>query len=199
MLQPHLWVQAAFLIILGGAVGWLVLRSYSANLSQAATLIRLLAIDLFILGACMGAGAWFGSVYPPIFAITATGILTFFYLLYHAIRSAPDTPLQDRDLRIAITGSITTMYLALVGFGVFMRILVPGDAAASREAESPLAQALILSFTSIVGIAIAFYFGTSAYLDGRATGSRSQDESKDESGTDAQPSVAADAPQAARR
>jgi hypothetical protein len=123
----------------------------------------------------MAAGAWFGSFYPPIFAIIATGILTFFDLLYHAIRSAPDKPIQDRDLRIAITGAITTMYLALVAFGVFVRI--PKD-----EAEAPLAQSLVVSFTSVVGIVIAFYFGTSAYLEGKGTGSRTQNEKEGKQG-----------------
>jgi hypothetical protein len=131
------------------------------------SLVRLIAIDVFILGASMGAAAWFSSVYPPIFAITAIGILTFFDLLYHAIRNAPGAPIQDRDLRIAITGSVTTMYLALVGFGVFLRI--PPD-----EKEAPMAQALVVSFTTIVGIVIASYFGTSAYLDGKVAGPPTQ-------------------------
>lgn len=165
MFEPHLWIQAALLFILAVAVAWFVIQSFSPDLSRTATLVRILAIDLFLVGVGMGAGAWFGSIYPPIFAITSIGILTFFYLLYHAIRSAPDMPIQDRDIRIAITGSITTMYLALVGFGVFMRIPEVG------EKEAPLAQSLVVSFTSVVGIVIAFYFGTTAYLEGKNAGS----------------------------
>ena len=161
ILQPILWVQAALLLVVAGAVGWLVVRAYSPSIGRAATMARLLAIDLFVLGVGMGAGAWFGSVYPPIFAITATGMLTFFDLLQQAVRIAPDVPIQDRDLRIAITGAVTTMYLSLVGFGVFLRI-GPG------QAEAPLAQTLVISFTSVVSVVIAFYFGTTAYLEKNA-------------------------------
>jgi len=174
MLEPILWVQAAFLLILAGAVSWAVVRLYSANLSHTAALARLLAIDLLVVGAGMAGGAWFTSVYPPIFAITATGILTFFYMLYHAVRTAPEKPIQDRDLRIAITAAVTTMYLSLVAFGVFMRI-------PEGVAEAPLAQSLQISFTSVVGIVIAFYFGTSAYLEGKATESRTQNDKSEKS------------------
>jgi len=164
MFRPTLFVQAAFLIIVGIVTGWLVVQSYSAKLSPVATLARILGISVGILGAGMGAGAWFGSVYPPIFAITSIGMLTFSYLLYQCIRSAPDAPIQERDIRIAITGSITMMYLALVGFAVFMRI-------PSGQQEAPLAQSLVFSFTTLVGVVIAFYFGTSAYLESKKPGS----------------------------
>ena len=164
MFQTHLWSQAALLFILSLVVGWLIIRS----LHRTATLAYVLAIDLFILGSGLGAGAWFGSVYPPIFAITSTGILTFFYLLHHALRISPDTPIQDRDIRIAVTGAFTTMYLALVGFGAFMRMPVEG------QREAPMAESLVISFTSLVGVVIAFYFGTSAYLEGKNSVSRDE-------------------------
>jgi hypothetical protein len=122
------------------------------------------AVTLVLLGTGMAGGAWFGSVYPPILGIIATGLLTFFYLLYHAIRSAPDAPIQDRDVRIAIAGSITTTYLALVGFGVFMRTMPTGESGV----PDPRAQSLVVSFTTTVGIVIASYFGATAYVEGKA-------------------------------
>lgn len=160
MMNPVLWGQAAFLLVLAGVVAWFVMRSYSSTLSRRAILVRVFALELFIVGAGMSAGAWFGSVYPPIFAIIATGILTFFGMLFHAMPSAPDSSLQDRVLRLAITSSITTMYLALVGFGVFMR-------KPPEQATDPIAQTLITSFSSVVGVVIAFYFGTGAYLEAK--------------------------------
>ena len=169
MFRPFSWVQAAFLFIVGALVAWTIIRSYSSKLSSVATLARILGIGVAILGAGMGAGAWFESVYPPIFAITSIGMLTFFHLLYHSIRIAPDAPIQDRDLRIAITGSVTTMYLALVGFGAFMHIPATGIQ------QAPLAQSLVVSFTSVVGVVIAFYFGTSAYLESKKPGSPAQE------------------------
>jgi hypothetical protein len=135
--------------------------------ATAGGLFRVFALELFLVGAGMSAGAWFGSVYPPIFAIIATGILTFFGILFYAMPNAPDDSLQDRVLRLAITSSITTMYLTLVGFGVFMR--KPAD-----QATDPLAQSLITSFSSVVGVVIAFYFGTGAYLEARAAKPSSQ-------------------------
>jgi hypothetical protein len=161
MLNPTLWGQAAFLLVVAGAVAWFVMRSYSLPHTRRTILVRVFALEIFLVGAGVGAGAWFGSVYPPIFAIIATGILTFFGMLFHAMPSAPDASLQDRVLRLAITGSITTTYLALVGFGVFMRI-------PAEQGTDPIAQSLITSFSSVVGVVIAFYFGTGAYLEAKA-------------------------------
>lgn len=160
-------VQAAFLATLAGAVSWVVMRSYSEDKRRVPTLARVLAMALLLFGVGMGAGVLFVSIYPPAFAIVAIGILTFFELLYNSLQGSQNAPIQDRDLRIAITGSVTTMYLALVGYGAFMRI--PLD-----QREAPMAQALVTSFTAVMSVVIAFYFGTSAYLERRNEGPRPQ-------------------------
>ena len=159
MFRPTLWVQAALLSIFGIVISWFVVRSYAANFNPVAMLSRILAIGVAILGIGMGTGAWFGSVYPPIFAVTSIGMLTFFICSTNPSEALPTRRYGTE--RTAITGSITVMYMALVGFGAFLR-MPPG----SRELD-PLAQSLIVSFTSVVGIVIAFYFGTSAYLESR--------------------------------
>ena len=170
--NPVLWGQAAFLLILAGSVAWFVVRSYYVTVDRRTALVRVFASELFLVGAGMSAGAWFSSVYPPIFAIVAAGILTFFGLLLFATSNASDVLLDDRVLRLAITSAITTMYLALVGFGVFMRM-------PKAENTDPLAQSLIVSFSSVVGVVIAFYFGTGAYLEAK-TGKQSGQVAKTE-------------------
>jgi hypothetical protein len=94
-----------------------------------------------------------------IFAIVATGLLTFYAMLTHSIGSGSDAQLRDGDMRMAIASSITAMYLMLVGYGVFL--------AAGNDAMDPLAKNLFDSFSYIVGIVIAFYFGSSAYVEAK--------------------------------
>jgi len=45
--------------------------------------------------------------------------------------------------------------------------------AGGKQAE--MAQSLLASFTSVVGIVIAFYFGATAYIDGRKAGADTQE------------------------
>ena len=58
MSNPVRWVQAAFLFVLAGAVGWFLMWSYSSAHSRRTILVRVFAIELFLVGAGMGAGAY---------------------------------------------------------------------------------------------------------------------------------------------
>jgi hypothetical protein len=57
-------------------------------------------------------------------------------------------------MRTAMAGAIVVEYLTLVGTLAFF---VQGQ-------MSPIAQTMLTSFTSVVGIVIAFYFGASAFV-----------------------------------
>lgn len=154
--------QLIVIVALAVFAGWSVIRLFSSNLSSQAVLGRLLAINLIILGVGIGAGSYFGSgsFYPPIFAIISIGILTFFALLNPATHGDTETHsggrLRDCDMRVAIAASVTTMYLALVGFGVWVE---------SAGNTDPIAGDLMTSFSAVVGTVIAFYFGATAYVD----------------------------------
>lgn len=159
MSELEKWMQLAVIVSLAIAVAWFVIASCSANVTRQSMLIRVFAMVIVVLGVGIGAGSYFASFFPPIFAITATGILSFFGLLSYALRSKPDERLEDRDLRVAIAGSITTMYLILVGYGVWVE---------SSGTPDPIAENLMNSFSAVVGTVITFYFGASAYTDAKA-------------------------------
>jgi ABC-type xylose transport system permease subunit len=158
MSEPQKWAQLAVIVILALVVAWCIVRWHSAGIGRQAILIRIVALNLLVLGVGIGAGSYFASFFPPIFAITATGILTFFGLLSYALQGKSDSRIEDRDLRVAIAGSITTMYLVLVGYGVWVE---------STGTPDPIAQNLMNSFSTVVGTVIAFYFGASAYTETR--------------------------------
>jgi hypothetical protein len=88
-------------------------------------------------------------------------------LLLHFIGSTPNARLEDRDVRTAIAAAITIMYLVLVGYGVFIQSV----GATERD---PLADTLMTTFSTVVGLVITFYFGSSAYLESRRAGAHSQ-------------------------
>ncbi len=153
------WSQLGVIVALAVIVAGLVIRTYSQNLSRKAILVRLFALNLIVVGIGIGTGSFFGtgSFYPPIFAIIATGMLTFFGFVGPSVHDVPDARIEDRDIRTAIAASITMMYVVAVGYGIF----VVGSQA------DPVAQSLLNSFSTVVGTVIAFYFGASAYLEGK--------------------------------
>ena len=94
-----------------------------------------------------------------IFSVVGVAVITFFgFLVLFVGEQTPARRITDRDLRVAITASVFLSYLDLVGIASFFREEYP---------LPPFATTLLGSFTSIVGIVLAFYFGTSAFLESR--------------------------------
>jgi hypothetical protein len=88
----------------------------------------------------------------------ATSIITFFGFLILGAGADQGRPLNERNLRFAIAGSVVITYLVVVGMGIFF----------IKASEMPeIASSLLTSFTSIVGVVVAFYFGASAYTEMR--------------------------------
>jgi len=87
--------------------------------------------------------------------VFAIGIVTFFgfMMIGHSLGSG--WSLTKGGLRTAIAAAIVVTYLFMVSFETF---LIP------PEKVSPITETFLQSFTSIVGITIAFYFGASAAL-----------------------------------
>jgi hypothetical protein len=100
-----------------------------------------------------------GFTFPGIFlslALVATAVITFFGFLWHGI--GEDRRLDDADMRTAITVSVVTVYLVLVGLVAFIPEQTPGG-------QSPtITNTMLTSFTAIVGVVVPFYFGASAYV-----------------------------------
>jgi uncharacterized BrkB/YihY/UPF0761 family membrane protein len=90
-----------------------------------------------------------GAVFLSL-ALIAVALITFFGVLGNT---------SPQDPRGAITISVVTVFLILVSQVAFYS-LVPKE---ENLAFQPISQAMITSFTAIVGIVIPFYFGATAY------------------------------------
>lgn len=93
-----------------------------------------------------------GKDYPWGVGVLTSGALVFFMQL-----SSPSNESKDSRLRSAIAAGIVIQYLALVATVAFFE--------QGPKELPPITQTLITNFTSIVGVVIAFYFGSSAYIE----------------------------------
>lgn len=106
--------------------------------------------------------------------LVAVGLVTFYGFMALGNR---DNSLSKGDVRLAIVASTITTYLVLVGTVAFFR----------KESGLPEISSTVLNhFTTIVGVVIAFYFGTAAYeavhKGSKESGGESNEESSDNSG-----------------
>ncbi len=119
--------------------------------------LNLLLVAIGTIGARVGF-PWFG-ISPSMaflsFAAAAVGILTFFGLLWF-FSSPSGGALPDQSLRVSITVAVITVYLIIVGEVAFFT--------ATLELAK-ITDVMLTSFTSIVGVVVAFFFGTSAYVE----------------------------------
>ena len=100
---------------------------------------------------------WFYAM----FAIIATGLITFFGILIQNLEGEETNKVDDQSMRLAIAGLVSSTYIALLTYTVF----VPKDIELAKIAED-----LVTNFTAVVGTVIAFYFGSAAYIEGRRAG-----------------------------
>jgi hypothetical protein len=94
------------------------------------------------------------------FAVSVTGVVTFFGLIRHELNESKDSRLTSSVLRLAIASAVTVAYLVAVSFSMFI----------DRRAFEPsaLSTQLMGSFTAIAGTVVAFFFGVSGYVDVQA-------------------------------
>jgi hypothetical protein len=85
--------------------------------------------------------------------LVSVGVITFFGFLAYGT--------EPEDMRTAIAVALVAVYLILVGESAFFGYL------RKSVTLDPLTQAMITSFTTIVGIVIPTYFGASAYTQTR--------------------------------
>jgi hypothetical protein len=100
--------------------------------------------------------------------VFAIGVVTFFGFLVLGHSLGGGWSLTKGGLRTAIAAAIVVTYLFMVSFEIF---LVP------PSLVSPITEAFVQSFTGIVGVTIAFYFGASAALQALGKDETSEKES----------------------
>ena len=108
---------------------------------------------------------WFGM-----FAVSATGVVTFFGLIRHELNQSTNPRVTSSVLRLAIASAVTIAYIVMVAFTMFIHKQVFEPSALSTQ--------MVGSFTAIAGTVIAFFFGVSGYVDAQAKRQR-KDEDKD--------------------
>jgi hypothetical protein len=131
---------------------------------------------LLILIAILGSAVW--SFFPGrerwdvdfVVGVTAfsIGVVTFFGVTALNRSAQEQQVLNDERLRTAIACSLVMSYLFMVGFTTFVR---------NAPIVGPVTKEFIQSFSSVIGITIAFYFGASAAVQIFGKGKGDQPES----------------------
>ena len=151
----------------------LISKSAIRNIGLAVLIVVILNMVLYFYTDSRG----FGS--PRVFlsaALVTVTVITFFGILWNG--TGPDG-LNETVMRTAITVAVVTVYLVLISIVAFFSLpSSPGGQATTPDAEQTTAQdtsdelpaitqTMLTSFTTIVGIIVPFYFGTSAYVQAK--------------------------------
>lgn len=94
--------------------------------------------------------------------LIAVAVISFFGSLWRGLDR--DGVIDEGDMRTAITVSLVTVYLVLVGIVAFYAPVRVGATDQQVLQLSQITNTMLTSFTTIVGIVVPFYFGTSAYV-----------------------------------
>jgi FtsH-binding integral membrane protein len=96
--------------------------------------------------------------YPAMFGIASTGLIVFFGVIIQNLRSGTEKEISSESMRLATAGLITSTYIALVAYCVFL---------AETFKLAAFSETLVTNFTAVVGTVLAFFFGSSAYIEAR--------------------------------
>lgn len=126
---------------------------------HASNRILLLALVIVLLVTTAIATADWGSARRSmVLAVVLTALITFFGVLWLETGDSL-RPFSDRTMRTALAASAVVSYLVMMGIGVWFP-KTNGD-------FSRMTDVLLPNFSYIVGIVIAFYFGSGAYLEAK--------------------------------
>jgi hypothetical protein len=92
-----------------------------------------------------------GTLAPVSWSVAIAAIATFFVFLY---AFAPNKTPTKTAFRNALTATFTVTYFILLGLFVFFH---------SDSDPSSISTTLVTNFTFLMGVVIAFHFGTTAY------------------------------------
>lgn len=122
-------------------------------------LYRLLFIDLLLLIAGLSLSLLdftFSEIHDGLailsLSVAAIGIITFWGIL---IAYNDNQEEVEGTIRIATAVTIITIYIIIVGIVTFYPLNGP---------ISDVTKTMLTSFTAIVGVVVAFFFGSSAYI-----------------------------------
>ena len=104
-------------------------------------------------------------------AIFALASVTFFGIMSASQRCTGAWSRNMEGPRLAIMASVLLVYFFLLGVNVF---LYPPDE------MSEITRALINNFTYVVGIVVAFYFGSSAYVQAHTKDTSDEEKAKED-------------------
>jgi hypothetical protein len=116
----------------------------------------------FLVGVAVS--RWVPNTEGAVLAMTigAVGIIFFVSLMFLSHNLAGGSGLTDFDVRTAIAGAVTVVYLTVLPILVF-----------SAVEPSPAATRLLDAFTTLASVVAGFYFGGTALVDfGWARGQR---------------------------
>ena len=110
---------------------------------------------LLLIGGAIAVSVYKNHDAPLSVAVIGAGIFSFIFF-YTRSGSQPVGVQPEGGLREAIAAAIIIEYIALVGIVAFFK--------KGPDQLPAISQAMIANFTTVVGIVVAFYFGSSAYL-----------------------------------
>jgi hypothetical protein len=126
-------------------------RGRVAIFGLGVAVVAVVAIGLFV---------WSGILHARYDAILAfilvvVAVITFFGFMSLGRSLGGEWELSSEAMRNAITVSTMTVYFVILALAIFLK---------PPEEQQPITQTLVTSFTTVVGVVIAFYFGSSAYV-----------------------------------
>ena len=138
------------------------------------TVMCALTIAFIIIGICLWAFVLkIGSDSILAIAFLLIALTTFYGFLRLSAPGETEWALTTEKLRNAIAASLIITYLVLMAIAVFF---------AHQTGELPaITRSMINSFTAIVGVVIAFYFGSSAYIQAKQEKRRKSAEDEERS------------------
>ena len=123
-----------------------------------------IAAAVLVCLALYGVSVYLGFAGSNVFltgAVIAAALISFYGFLWYGL---VDGELSPGDLRTAITVSVVSVYLVLIGLVAFL----------SSADPSPITDTLLTSFTLTVSAIVGFYFAASAYVQINNGGNREQ-------------------------
>jgi hypothetical protein len=138
------------------------------TLKLVGLLLGIVAVGLYLLDN-FGLGRR-----PTAFSAIAAALITFFWFISGARRNSIDN--FGSAMRTAMAASLTVLYIVLIGiFSFWQPYFHEGEEVGTPD----ITTLLINNFTYLMGVVIAFYFGSSAFVEAkRESGAGSGDTPK---------------------
>ncbi len=125
------------------------------NVAARTSIVMAAVITLLAAAGAFLAVYWNNNA-PYIVVAVGTAATSFFGLLILTQPAGERWQVTEETMRTAIAGTIVVVYLVVVGIVAFF-IYGPQELPGITET-------MVTSFTTVAGIVVAFYFGSSAYL-----------------------------------